>query len=429
MVILERPSLIETFKKSIRGKTTYWYPVWKDSSLHPLNTELSFFFIHHDGNDYILPHIHVDTCHVDLRTISEVFNTEGISWVFQKKKLLNTLKITKSDVYDIDVAYFLKTGETIEYRSHLEKLTSKWNRMGYYDDIMVSIPILKMGGYIQDIIGNYTYLTSDDYNFKWYNSIYIPVLAKMEKSGIRVNITKFLKKWPNSKKHLSDDGRVYTEYNPFTVTGRPSNRHGGINFSALNKSDGTREIFISSGIFVQMDYDSYHPRIIGKLIGYDLPKESVHRWLADQYGVTYEEGKGITFQLLYGGIPEEFLTIPYYLSVQEYIDMLWKEVQEKGYLRTLYRRIPLSWIQDPNPQKVFNYQLQGVETELNMDRISKLMDMIDGTDIKFILYTYDSVLIDFPVEGDIETAKQLKNIISDDKFPVKITWGTDYSLL
>jgi hypothetical protein len=79
-----------------------------------------------------------------------------------------------------------------------------------------------------------------------------------------------------------------------------------------------------------MDYDAYHPRIIGKLIGYELPKTSVHQWLADQYGVPYEESKGITFQLLYGGIPEEFDEIPYYKSVREFIEKLWSKSTESG---------------------------------------------------------------------------------------------------
>ena len=74
---------------------------------------------------------------------------------------------------------------------------------------------------------------------------------------------------------------VYTEYNPYTITSRPSNRHGGVNFSALNKKDGSRESFIppDGSLFLQFDYDNYHVRLIGKLIKYKLPDTSVHQWL------------------------------------------------------------------------------------------------------------------------------------------------------
>ena len=42
----------------------------------------------------------------------------------------------------------------------------------------------------------------------------------------------------------------------------------------------------------------YHVRLIGKMIGYDLPDTSVHQWLTDQYGVDYDESKGRTFRIL-----------------------------------------------------------------------------------------------------------------------------------
>ena len=44
---------------------------------------------------------------------------------------------------------------------------------------------------------------------------------------------------------MTKDGLVYSEYNPYTTTGRPSNRFGGTNFAALNKTDGSREKYIS----------------------------------------------------------------------------------------------------------------------------------------------------------------------------------------
>jgi hypothetical protein len=284
-----------------------------------------------------------------------------------------------------------------------------------------------LGEVIQTIIPKYTDLEDSDYNFYWYNLTYIPLLSEIEKYGVRVDGKKFTDRWPSSQKHISSTNRVFTEYNPFTITGRPSNRYGGVNFSALNKTDGSRECFVSDGIFLQMDYDAYHPRLIGKLIGYQLPQTSVHQWLSEQYGTTYEEGKGVTFQLLYGGIPDEFLEIPYFKSVDTYIKDLWVKVQTDGYLTTLKRRIPLSWIEQPNPQKVFNYLLQAVETELNADKIGKILDYISGSGISLSLYTYDSFLFDVPTDVDTDTIVKLKGIIEGGGFPIKGSWGVDYS--
>jgi hypothetical protein len=265
--------------------------------------------------------------------------------------------------------------------------------------------------------------------YNWYNDIFIPTLARIEQFGIRVDGKKFTDRWPQALKNCTSENIVYTEYNPFTVTGRPSNRHGGINYAALNKTDGSRDVFVSDGIFLQMDYNAYHPRLIGKLIKFDMPDGNLHEWLAEQYGCDVNEGKGITFRLLYGGIDDDFRQIPYLNAVADYIDELWMETQKRGFLQTPHRIIPLDWIEQPNPQKVFNYLLQAVETEMNVDKMKRILDYIEGSEISFCLYTYDSFLFDVPVDVDKDTIKGLKEIIVDGGFPIKASWGLDYGKL
>ena len=76
-------------------------------------------------------------------------------------------------------------------------------------------------------------------------------------------------------------------YNIHTKTGRPSNVYDGINYSAINKKDDSRLNFISrfdSGYLVEYDFDSYHIRIIGKLLNYDFSDiESLHTYFAKIY--------------------------------------------------------------------------------------------------------------------------------------------------
>lgn len=427
MYIVETISELKELKAFIDGKPSYWFPMWVDFELHPLNNELSFIFIYCDGKNYILSHKHVDTLSIDLEGIYDVLSTKGYKWIFQTKKFLNTLKMSGFNLYDIDTAWFLKTAQTIDYRQPFEGLLHSWKRNGYQTNLIQSIPILKLGEIIQTLIPKYTDLDDSNYNFNWYNTTYIPLLSEIEQNGVRVDGKKFTDRWSHSSKHISPTSKVYTEYNPFTITGRPSNRYGGVNFSALNKTDGSRECFVSDGVFLQMDYDAYHPRIIGKLIGYPLPTGSVHQWLSEQYGVEYSEGKGVTFQLLYGGIPDEFLEIPYFKQVKEYIDTLWVKVNRLGYLPTLKRRIPLSWIDTPTPQKVFNYLLQAVETEINIQKLGKILDVIRDTDVGIALYGYDSFVFDYPTDISTDIAKVLKEIIEDGGFPIKASWGVDYS--
>jgi hypothetical protein len=178
-----------------------------------------------------------------------------------------------------------------------------------------------------------------------------------------------------------------------------------------------------------MDYNAYHPRLIGKLIKFDMPDGNVHEWLAEQYGCDVNEGKGITFRLLYGGIDDDFRQIPYLNAVADYIDNLWIETQRNGFLQTPHREIPLSWIEQPNPQKVFNYLLQAVETEMNVDKMRTILDYIEGSGITLDLYTYDSFLFDVPTDIDKNTIMDLKNIIEEGEFPIKASWGLDYGKL
>ena len=423
MQIIESTYELQTFKDNIQGKVSYWYPMWVDDTLHPQHTQLSFVFVRSDS-DYILPIAHGDCNNLNINDLESCFDVDGDKWVFHRKRLLQSLK-TKNTL-DVEVSYFTQTSKPIDYRTPFETLYQKWKVKGYYDNLNQSIPILKLGEVIQGIIPHYQKLDKQDKTFKWYNDVYIPILSEIERYGIRVEPTKFIDRWPASQKHIHIN-KVHTEYNPFTVTGRPSNRHGGVNFSALNKKDGSRECFISNGMFLQMDYDAYHPRIIGKLIGYELPKTSVHQWLSEQYGCEYEESKSITFQLLYGGIPDEFLEIPYYKGVKEYIEDLWEKVKVKGYLQTPNRRIPLEWIEDPNPQKVFNYLLQATETELNVEVMGRILEIIKGSGILFSLYTYDSFLLDVPTDVDKRTIGKLKEEIESFGFPIKASWGMDYS--
>jgi hypothetical protein len=425
--VIENIGELEELKNILETEVSIWYPMWVDNDKHPRNTHISFILIRTLTDRYILPHQHTDTISLPKSLIEGILNTAGEKWVFQKKKLLQSFENPKEGLNDIDTAYFLKTGETIDYSRPIQHLVNPLLHRGYREDIIQSIPILKLCEAIEPELSKYYNEKSKTYN--WYNDISIPILSEIEQFGIDVDREKFIDRWPQAQKQLSPNNVVYTEYNPFTVTGRPSNRHGGVNYAALNKTDGSRDCFVADGIYLQMDYNAYHPRLIGKLIKFPMPDGNVHQWLAEQYGCDVNEGKGITFRLLYGGIDDDFRQIPYLNAVADYIDELWMETQKRGFLQTPHRIIPLDWIEQPNPQKVFNYLLQAVETEMNMDKMRRILDWIRGSEIRFCLYTYDSFLFDVPIDVNKDVIKGLKDIIEDGGFPIKANWGLDYGKL
>lgn len=424
MIIVESIGEYNDLRDILETEISFWYPMWVDNDKHPQNTPISFIFVRTLTDEYIVPHQHTDALSLSNEQIAGLLNTAGEKWVFQKKKLLQSFVTIRDGLNDVDTAYFLKHGETIDYQQPLQHLVAPLLHRGYKEDIIQSIPILKLAEVIMPEFGKCNTQKSKTYD--WYNDIFLPTLSDIERYGIRVVGEKFIDRWPQARKHISPQSKVYTEYNPFTVTGRPSNRHGGVNYAALNKTDGSRDCFIADGIFLQMDYNAYHPRLIGKLIGFPMPDGNVHQWLAEQYGCDVEEAKGITFRLLYGGIDVEFRQIPYFDKVADYIDTLWDETQRSGYLQTPHRQIPLSWIEQPNAQKVFNYLLQAVETEMNVEKMRRILDWIKGTDISMELYTYDSFLFDVPIDVDKDCIRGLKEIIESGGFPIKAGWGKTY---
>ena len=420
MVVVESNKEIEHFMQMWENNPSIVVPIWCDLEKHPMNNDLAFLFVRIENTDFILIYNHIDgkSHHLDLSTSTQP------KWVWNKKGLLQT-DTNIQNIFDISNYNFFEGGKIIPDEVQNQSFISHYTRMGVRENLGKIAPLMKWNEYLKSFIDKFNLPTPSK---SWIDDTMIPLLSDIERYGCRVDEKKFIDRYPNATKHLKGN-TLYTEYNPYTVTSRPSNRFGGINFSALNKKDGTREVFVpkEGHIFLQMDYDAYHPRIIGKLIKYDLPKTSVHQWLADQYEVDYSESKGITFQLLYGGIPEEFDSIPYYKKVREYIEVLWKESSKKGYLSTHNRDIPLSSIEGVNPQKVFNYLLQATETELNMGIMKKMLEFIKQTDIELTLYTYDSFLFSFPLDTPKEHALKLKEIAESFGFPIKVDWGTDYS--
>ena len=417
MIVVESTKEKEEFLKRWESEPSIIIPVWSDLEKHPMNNELSFLFVVMGNTNFILIYNHIDgnPHHLDLSTSTQP------KWVWNKKGLLQ-MDTKIQNLFDISNYTFFSENYLLDFKPEEQPFISHYNRLGIRNDLGKITPLMKWGEYLKTIVDKLNLPTPSR---SWIDNTMIPLLSDIERLGIQVDREKFSDRFPHSAKHLKEN-RIYTEYNPYTITSRPSNRHGGINFGALNKKDGTREVFVPkpNHIYLQFDFDAYHPRIIGKMINYELPKTSVHQWLADQYGCGYDEGKGITFQILYGGVPDEFTEIPYYNKVKVFIDTMWEKVQERGYVSTLNRNIPLSYIEDPNPQKVFNYLLQATETEFNIEVMKRLTER--GLKLP-ILYTYDSFLFEYGVDEDMSRAKELKETLESLGFPVKASWGSDYS--
>lgn len=416
MIIVESNKEKEQFLEYWNSEESKIIPIWEDLERHPMNNGLSFLYVRFPNLDFILPFNHNDC---ESLTIDLSLSTQN-KWIWNKKGFLQT-DINIEKLKDVQTALFFEKNQIYPFGDKLEVLTNFYNRLGIRDDLGKSIPIMKWGEVLREIVGEWNLIDTNN----WIDNTMIPILSQIEQKGLRVDTEKFLDRWPNHEKHLHL-GKVYTEYNPYTITSRPSNRHGGVNFSALNKKDGSRDSFIprDGKLFLQFDYDAYHVRLIGKLIKHKLPDTSVHQWLADQYGCGYDESKGRTFRILYGGVSDEDRKIPFFDKVDKFIRKIQEDGVKNGYLQTPKgRKIPLGWIEKPTSQKFFNYLLQATETEFNIEVMKKLKE--NNLPLP-ILYTYDSFLFEFD-DSEVETIKKVKSVLESYGFPVKADWGSDYS--
>jgi hypothetical protein len=269
-------------------------------------------------------------------------------------------------------------------------------------------------------------------SYQHFDSVYPEVFAAIETAGLRVT-DQF--RMPE----IVTNNFVYSSYNYHTTTGRPSNASRGFNFAAMNKEDGTRDAFCSrfdNGALVEMDFDAYHVRLIARLLRYKLPTGSVHEYFGRFYFDTetltpeqYDQSKQITFRLLYGGIDAEFLSIPFFREVNDLVYTLWRQWKSKGYIETpiLKRQITSDTVKNMTANKLFNYFLQAVETEVSVQKLRQCLALLHGHETRMVLYTYDSILFDVPAEEAKQILPAIRQILEAGEFPVKCKVGNIYS--
>jgi len=255
-------------------------------------------------------------------------------------------------------------------------------------------------------------------------------LQNIENAGMCIDRTVLSQHFSSDAMRAFKSNMVYTEYNPYTATGRPSNRFGGMNFAALNKSDGSRDSFISRyplGSLVQMDFEAYHLRLMANELNVELPSEqSIHTELAKIYFNTmditedmYAESKRRTFEVMYG------------MSRETYNFELFEKIHEhrKQYEYTNTIELPSGITVDvitPNASKLFNYYMQSLEMVRTLPKLTRIIDLIKNTTAHLVLYTYDSILLDIQTM-DTELLQQIQDILEENKtFPVRVYSGNTY---
>ena len=183
-------------------------------------------------------------------------------------------------------------------------------------------------------------------------------------------------------------------------------------------------------MLVEFDYDAYHLRLLAEILNINVPiDKSLHQYFADTvYETTYEESKKISWQILYGNIQVDEKDNPFFYKVEKMADRLYSYfINNKHFKSHIYRRqfVPAQ-ISEPNKKKVLNYFIQSYETEKNIEIITKINKHLEDRNTRMMLYTYDSFLFDLDRKESLKTVLQIKEILQDNKYPVKVKAGLNY---
>jgi hypothetical protein len=415
-----------------------------DERLHPCVSDVSLLFVYNvqKQSTYVISVNHRD-CVFKIQKdqlIENFKNFTGKIWVFDKKKFHHLLPIGRLN--DINIIFFISDGKVEDY-SECDTKTHSFYKQKYngYSNVNNVIPLtIHLEKFETMCVGSLKRIRNIrlDQSFKELNGTITENLGILEKNGLKVDVDTF-NHFFGDKNVKIVDGYVYTQYNLYTSTGRPSNRFGNVNYSALNKENGCRNSFVSrhgkDGMLFMIDYSAYHPHLVAQLINYDLPSNA-YEYLGGYYYNKQElssdeikTAKNITFQCMYGNIPDELKEIPYFKKINEYITHRWNFFNQYRYVETpvFKRQITKNHIYDPNPNKLFNYILQASETEFGIYSLASINEFLRDRKTKAILYTYDSILFDVHKEDKKQTLVHIKNLMENGKFPTKCYIGNSYN--
>lgn len=385
---------------------------------HPTQNNVSAVYVRplEASKGFMLCSNHSETLGIELRHIEAVLKKFNKLYCRDKKELLHYFPLKSLwDTSTPPTTYIRPTTQTHEiyYNQH------RTNR-----EINVIIPIVKHYEICERIYNDLQLNIGKDTKYdEFFNTKTSLVYNAIERNGIVIRPEIFSEHF-----YQIEETKVYTQYNLKTLTTRPSNRFGGVNYAALNKDNGSRKSFIpQNNEFIEIDITAYHPTITSRLVDFTFPDNDIHSGFASMYGVDRDKAKELTFKQLYGGIFKEYENLEFFKRVKKYINQKWGEFSTQGFVECdiSHYRFEKDSLENMNPQKLFNYILQNYETSQNILIIWDILSILRGKKSKLVLYTYDSFLIDLS-EEEKGLVQDLQNIFKKFKLNTTIKHGDDY---
>jgi len=395
-------------------------PVYHNDNIHPSLNYVSLLYIKPLNNDkgYMVCLHHTEALELNKTPINRLLASFNEVYVRDRKSFIYHFPL--KNIIDISFGipeYAEPTTQTHDFF---------YQKHGDIEDINAVIPLVKHYERCELVFDKIKEYCIKPDNTKFHNKL-TSVFFAIERNGIKIDkdvFNEFFK--PNTELFSIQDNTIHTQYNLYTTTGRPSNSFNGINFAALKKEDGCREAFISENdYFIEIDISAYHPTLASHLVNYDFNGETPYQYFAKEADIEIDEAKILMFKQLYGGVYKEYQHIEYFQLIQKHVDKLWSEFKTNGFIECPISGHKLTnKIKDMNPQKLFNYTLQNLETSTNVLILWDIIKILKDKVSKIVLYTYDSILIDYN-END-EILEQIQQTFTKYNLQTKTTKGHNY---
>ena len=435
--IIESDPQLE-YLRDMAPKGAYVEVLTTNDNFHPTLSTPVAIYVRPLGEDqgYIIPVDHDEGLNVDKSRVYDILKTYRVLYVYDKKRLLYHLPL--AGAIDLQMLLVMNSYGRIELPKTNSTYAWFYNKFPDFVDTGKIVPISKL---YEKCEQNYTTVKHlidlpIPPGFDFYNKTATYVFYLTELSGLRITYTEFLDLFkPNNPRYNIKDNIAYTYYNLYNITSRPTNAFNSVNFAAIPKAPEYRKAIIPQyDFFVEFDFDGYHLRLLCEQIGYELTNEPAHIQFAKLYfGKTeisddeYQKAKQINFHAIYGKIPPEYAFLDVFEKIQKYINKLWKQFQEEGYVEDpISKRRFTKDLPEMHPQKLMNYMMQSLETSRNIVILKDVLQYLDTKKTKIALYTYDAIVFDFSKQDGKETLEELQEILNQkEKYPVKFKYNNN----